>query len=191
MSVLTFNCVRAGCLQAIEVIKVLLCPDIAVSITEHAAKRKENNLRRKYDVEVVVEVEAVEEENVSKKRRVYSSDETKNENKKESANKNKIESADKYENENENKSESSSSGRVIKSKSFAPLINRQVLFDASEGEFHNFNLPPLNPLCAICGPQSTIFNMEDCAKDLDFHLQRVYQVINIISTFIIYCLLLF
>ena len=70
MSVLTFNCVRAGCLQAIEVIKVMLCPDIAVRITAHAAIRKENNLRRIYDdVDVeVVEVEVVEEENISKKR---------------------------------------------------------------------------------------------------------------------------
>lgn len=187
MSVLTFNCVRAGCLQAIEVIKVMLCPDIAVRITAHAAIRKENNLRRIYDdVDVeVVEVEVVEEENISKKRKVDESDETKEsnaENKEETLNRN-----DKTnESANGTENESSSRGGVIKSRNFAPLINRQVLFDATEGEFHNFNLPPLNPSCAVCGPQSTIFNMDDCAKDLDSHLQRVYQVINIILILIIY-----
>ena len=170
-----FNCVRAGCLQAIEVIKVLLCPDIAVRITEYAAVRKEYNMRRIYDDVDVEVVDVVEEENVSKKRKLDKCDKTK-----ENSTKNEEERAHKNEktNEiaNESENESSSSGGVIKSQHFAPLINRQVLFDATEGEFYNFNLPSLNPSCAVCGPQSTIFNMDDCAKDLDNHL---YQVTNI------------
>ena len=155
--------VLAGCLQAIEVIKVLLCPEIAVKITEHTAKRKEKNQVKRINVDFKI----LEEDQDCKKRKL-----TENEN----GNGNGNGKEDEDEDENEKTHESSSHEYLKKKNNFSPLISRQILFDATAGEFHNFNLPPLNPSCAVCGPQSTIFTMEDSGRDLESHMLRLAQV---------------
>jgi hypothetical protein len=150
--------VLAGCLQAIEVIKVLLCPEIAVKITEHTVKRQERNQGKRINVDLKV----LEEDEDIKKRKLIEN-----------------EKVDGNGNENGN-----GDGKIhethehLKNKNnFSPLISRQILFDATAGEFHKFNLPPLDPSCAVCGPQSTIFTMEDSGRDLECHMLRLAQVI--------------
>ena len=143
----------------------MLCPDIAVKITEHAAKRQESNHQKinKNDINLP------EEKNESKKRKF-----NKNEKVGASHTENKNENEKKNENDNEN--DGNLTEKLKRTNNFLPLINRQILYDATAGEFHNFNLPPLNPLCAVCGLQSTIFNMEDSGRDLELHLLRIAQV---------------
>ena len=63
-----------------------------------------------------------------------------------------------------------------KSKSIVPLIGRQILYDASYGEFHNFVLPSKNLKCEICSEFSTIFNMEDSRKSMLDYEEKVKKV---------------
>ena len=46
------------------------------------------------------------------------------------------------------------------------LVGRQVFYDASAGEFHNFILPPRNLHCAVCGDIPTIRSMAQCGEFL-------------------------
>ena len=155
----------AGCLQAIEVIKVLLCPEIAVKITEDKIKRQERNEGKGINIDL----KTSNEDKDYKKRKFI-------ENEKVDTGQSKPKNETEPENEKEETHESSSYEHLKKTNNFTPLISRQILFDATAGEFHNFNLPPLNPLCAVCGPQSTIFTMKDSGRDLECHMLRLAQV---------------
>lgn len=151
---------------------MLLCPEIAVKITEHTVKRQERDQGKRINIDLKIS----EEDDIDCKKRKLIENEKVDEN----GNGNK--------NENEKRNESSSYEHLKKKNNFSPLINRQILFDATAGEFHNFNLPPLNPSCAVCGPQSTIFTMEDSGRDLECHMLRLAQVtiFSFLTVFIFY-----
>ena len=59
---------------------------------------------------------------------------------------------------------------------FTPLIGRQILYDASAGEFHNFSLPPRNPSCKVCGVNPTIRCMADSENILKENSKRISEV---------------
>lgn len=156
---------------------MLLCPEIAVKITEQTVKRQERNQGKRINIDLKI----LEEDADCKKKKLI-------ENEKVDENGNGNEIKNKNKNENEEINESSSYEHLKKKNNFSPLISRQILFDATAGEFHNFNLPPLNPSCAVCGPQSTIFTMEDSGRDLECHMLRLAQVniFSFINVFLFY-----
>jgi molybdopterin/thiamine biosynthesis adenylyltransferase len=62
---------------------------------------------------------------------------------------------------------------------FTPLIGRQILYDASAGEFHNFSLPPRNLSCKVCGVNPSIRCMADSENNLKQNSERISEVIFI------------
>ena len=71
----------------------------------------------------------------------------------------------------------------IKNKSIVPLVGRQILYDASYGEFHNFVLPSKNLNCEICSEVSTILNMTDSKKNMQDYEDKVKNVSHFMFLF--------
>ncbi len=140
-----------GCLQASEAIKLLVDKDIIQNIKiEH----------KNHQILIIEKNKLLNENNT---------DEQKNK---------KI----KFDNFTDDQSSdldnaiNNSTKKVSKSKSIVPLIGRQILYDASYGEFHNFVLPAKNLKCEICSESSTIFDMVDSKRSMLDYEDKVKKV---------------
>jgi hypothetical protein len=78
--------------------------------------------------------------------------------------------------ETEDREEIQGSGNPVRKNVFTPLIGRQILYDASAGEFHNFSLPPRNSSCKVCGVDPSIRCMADSGNNLKQNSERISEV---------------
>lgn len=137
-----------GCLQAVEVIKVLLSRTVMEDISREGAV---NN----------------PELRTAEKSELYEESSTK---------RSKI-NVDRNPQEIEDRDEVEQYEIKPKKKSvFTPLVGRQILYDASAGEFHTFSLPPKNPSCKVCGVDPSIRCMSDSEDNLKVNSKRILEV---------------
>ena len=146
-------CVCVGCLQAVEVIKVLLSRAVMEDVSREGCK---NNLETVSET-ATAEKSQVNGENNSKKARL--NPDTK--------------SQEIPDREGVQQCEVKPKRKNV----FTPLVGRQILYDASAGEFHNFSLPPKNPSCKVCGVEPSIRCMEDSENDLKENSKRISEVL--------------
>jgi molybdopterin/thiamine biosynthesis adenylyltransferase len=121
-----------GCLQAAEVIKVLLSKTVMDDVT------REGNVTKRAKLNLVKKPEETEDK------------------------------------EEIQQNDANSERKNV----LSPLIGRQILYDASAGEFHNFSLPPRNRSCKVCGVNPSIRCMADSENNLKQNSERISEVIS-------------